>query len=85
MNEVFINSEIYKGAEQYAKLHNISVTDTIEKAVMLFLQKLQPTHDVTDNVEFKEVVSYVKTLAAKGGKPVPVDEKGLALQSQSTL
>ena len=41
MNEVSINSEIYKGAEQYAKLHNTSVTDTIEKAVLLFLQKLQ--------------------------------------------
>ncbi len=77
MNEVSINSEIYKGAEQYAKLHNTSVTDTIEKAVMLFLQKLQPTQNATDGLEFKEVVSYVKTLAAKGGKPVPVDEKGI--------
>ena len=43
----------------------------------LFLQKLQPTQNATDGLEFKEVVSYVKTLAAKGGKPVPVDEKGI--------
>lgn len=76
-NEVSINSEIYKGAEQYAKLHNISVIDTIEKAVLLFLQKLQPTHGEKDSMKFEEVVSYVKTLAAKGGKPVPADENGL--------
>ena len=29
MNTVTINSNVYKGAEQYANLHNISVADAI--------------------------------------------------------
>ena len=35
MNTIAIDSNIYKGAESYAKLHNISVTAAIEKAVSL--------------------------------------------------
>ena len=42
MNTIAIDSNIYKGAESYAKLHNISVTAAIEKAISLFLQKVQP-------------------------------------------
>ena len=42
MNTIAIDSNIYKGAESYAKLHNISVTTAIEKAISLFLQKVQP-------------------------------------------
>lgn len=41
MNTIAIESNIYKGAESYAKLHNISVTAAIEKAISLFLQKVQ--------------------------------------------
>lgn len=39
MNTIAIDSNIYKGAESYAKLHNISVTAAIEKAISLFLQR----------------------------------------------
>ena len=42
MNTIAIDSNIYKGAESYAKLHNISVTAAIEEAISLFLQKVQP-------------------------------------------
>ena len=35
MNTIAIDSNIYKGAESYAKLHNISVTAAIEKAISL--------------------------------------------------
>lgn len=77
MNTVAINSNIYKGAEQYAHLHNISVTATVEKALLLFLQKAQPKQQLTKTTEFKEALAYVKTLKAKGGKPVPADENGL--------
>lgn len=33
MNTVTINSNVYRGAEQYANLHNISVADAVEKAI----------------------------------------------------
>lgn len=47
MNTIAIDSNIYKGAESYAKLHN------------------------------RDALSYVKTLKAKGGKPIPADENSL--------
>lgn len=37
MDTIAINSNIYKGAESYAKMHNMSVTAAIEKAILLFL------------------------------------------------
>lgn len=40
MNTIAIDSNIYKGAESYPKLHNISVAAAIEKAIPLFLQKV---------------------------------------------
>ena len=77
MNTIAIDSNIYKGAESYAKLHNISVTAAIEKAISLFLQKVQPKQKLLETAEFSDALSYVKTLKAKGGKPIPADENSL--------
>lgn len=77
MNTIAIDSNIYKGAESYAKLHNISVTAAIEKAISLFLQKVQPKQRLLETDEFRDALSYVKTLKAKGGKPIPADENSL--------
>ena len=77
MNTIAIDSNIYKGAESYAKLHNISVTAAIEKAISLFLQKVQPKQKLLETAEFNDALSYVKTLKAKGGKPIPADENSL--------
>ena len=77
MNTIAIDSNIYKGAESYAKLHNISVTAAIEKAVSLFLQKVQSKQKLLETAEFNDALSYVKTLKAKGGKPIPADENSL--------
>lgn len=77
MNTIAIESNIYKGAESYAKLHNISVTAAIEKAISLFLQKVQSKQKLLETAEFNDALSYVKTLKAKGGKPIPADENSL--------
>ena len=77
VNTIAIDSNIYKGAESYAKLHNISVTAAIEKAISMFLQKVQPKQRLLETDEFKDALSYVKTLKAKGGKPIPADENSL--------
>ena len=77
MKTVAIDSNIYKGAESYAKLHNISVTAAIEKAISMFLQKVQPKQRLLETDEFRDALSYVKTLKAKGGKPIPADENSL--------
>lgn len=54
MNTVAINSNVYRSAEQYANLHNISVADAVEKAILLFLQKVQPKQKLMETTEFKE-------------------------------
>ena len=77
MNTIAIDSNIYKGAESYAKLHNISVTAAIEKAISMFLQKVQPKQKLMETTEFKEALAHVKSIVPSGGKPVPADENGL--------
>ena len=48
-----------------------------EKAISMFLQKVQPKQRLLETEEFRDALSYVKTLKAKGGKPIPADENNL--------
>jgi len=34
MNAIVIDTQIYKGAEIYAKMHNISIKELVEKAIL---------------------------------------------------
>lgn len=79
MNTITIDSNIYQSVENYAKLHNISVNDVIERGVSLLLGKvLAPQNiDVKETTGFKEALAYVRTLKAQNGKPVPENENGL--------
>lgn len=77
MNTVSINSNIYRGAEQYANMHNISVADAVEKAISLFLQKAEPKQKISETSKFKEALAYVKSIVPTEGKPVPADANGL--------
>ncbi len=77
MYQVAINKNVYEGANVYAKLHNTTIAETIEKAVLSFLQSKQSKQNFTETTEYKQALAYVKTLKAKGGRPVPEDENGL--------
>lgn len=79
MNTITIDSNIYQSVENYAKLHNISVNDVIERGVSLLLGKvLAPKNtNVKETTGFKEALAYVRTLKAQNGKPVPENENGL--------
>lgn len=77
MNTVTLNRDTMKYAEEYARQHNISVSDAIERGVMLLWGKLQERQGVVKSMEYQNALAYVKTLKAKGGKPVPADENGL--------
>ena len=77
MNTIAVNSKTYQGAEMYARLNNVSVSDVVEKAVLLLLQNVQPKRKVTETARFKEALAFVKSKAAIGGNPVPADEDGL--------
>lgn len=74
MNTISIDSNIYKGAELYAKLHKISVEAVIEKGLNLLLGDFSHAKDVVDeNAEFQKALAYVESLTTKGGKSVPAD------------
>lgn len=79
MNTITIDSNIYQSVENYAKLHNISVNDVIERGVSLLLGKVfaSKNTDVKETTGFKEALAYVRTLKAQNGKPVPENENGL--------
>lgn len=77
MNTIAINSNIYRSAVQYANLHNISVSDAVEEAILLLLQKVQTKQRLTETKEFNEALTYVKSIVPTGGKSVPTDENGL--------
>lgn len=49
MKTIAIDSNIYKGAEMYAKLHNISVERLVEKFLMTFQKPSSETDAVADD------------------------------------
>lgn len=77
MNTVTLSDDTIKYAEEYARRNNISVSDAIERGVMLLWDKLHERQNVTRTHEYQDALAYVKTLKAKGGKPVPSFENGL--------
>lgn len=77
MNTIAIDSKIYEGVEKYAKLHNITVDDVVEKGVLLLIGNILPKESVLKTKKFQDALAYVKTLKAKGGRPVPADENDL--------
>lgn len=77
MNTVAINSNVYRGAEDYANMHNISVADTVERALLSFLQGTREKQSIIETARFKAALSYVKALRATGGRPVPADENSI--------
>lgn len=77
MDAVVLNENTIKYAEMYAKLHNISVSDAIEKGVMMLLGKLQSKEKFSDTAEFQDALAYVRSLKAEKGRPVPKNDNGL--------
>ena len=51
MNTITIDSKIYKGAEMYAKLHNISVDHLVETLLEKFQVSSFKSETVNDNAE----------------------------------
>ena len=78
MNTISIDSNLYKKAEVYAKLHKISVSEAMERALTLLLGKSRQSEKekMEESAEFKNALAYVDTLMSKGGTPVPADEDG---------
>ena len=77
---VTIDQRYYESAMNYAKLHDISMTRVVEQGLsLLFSQhKYQnPPESSAKPTDWEAAMSYIKTLSAHGGSPVPADEKGI--------
>ncbi len=77
MTTIAIDSNIYRGAERYAKKHNVSVRYVIESE----LRKLLDT-DETPADDFNSAMSFVRTLSLSGEKPVPAEENGAGVLAE---
>lgn len=61
----------------YAKMHNISVGDAIEKGILLLIENPRPEQNFESTNNFQDALAYVRTLKAKGGTPVPDNENSI--------
>lgn len=75
MHTITIDTHLYKEAEKYAKKHNISVRELVER--FLSRSKHSEENSTTEYMSFDKAMDFVKTLSAKGGKPVPADGRGI--------
>ena len=75
MNTISIDSDIYHGAEMYAKLHNISVRDVIEKSITMLVGKFQLDKSKTHGKQLEQAMALMDTMMVKGGKAVPADSE----------
>lgn len=75
-----IGDNIYRRAQRYARLHNISVEKFVEKAIadIVYIQPAEPKSETPfmETEEFKKALEYMDTLIATEGQTVPDDEDG---------
>lgn len=76
MNTITIDSGIYRRAELYAKLHNISVRDAIERGLtMLVSTKFSKENKKVSQLD--KAMDLMDSMMIKGGKVVPSDANGI--------
>jgi hypothetical protein len=65
MNTIAIDSNIYHGAEMYAKIHNLSINAVIEQGLLLLFDKIQPKQHVEGETQVSSSKSWVDAFAGK--------------------
>lgn len=65
MNTITIDDNVYRGAELYAKLHNISITKLVEKAIMNLVSQKEKSFELKKEEELspevRSLIGIVKT------------------------
>lgn len=83
MYQIAINDPmVYLDGEIYAQENHSSLEELVNKyvaslAALIRSRKKQQTVPFSQSEEFQKAVAFVKSKAAKGGRPVPADEDGL--------
>lgn len=80
MNTITIDSDMYRGAAEYAERYNMSVKDVVEHGIQLLIGTIN-NNAITESKARKlnrdKAMDFVKTLSASGGSIVPADENGI--------
>ncbi len=75
-NTISIDSNALRWAEMYAKLHNMSVSDVVEKSIALLVGKRDTSKPLPRTSDFNAAMELMDCLMIAGGNPVPADENG---------
>ena len=73
---------VYLDGETYARANHSTLEEMVNKYVASLADRVRTNNRRTDaafsqTAEFLDALALVKTKAAKGGKSVPADERGL--------
>lgn len=79
MNTITIDSDMYRGAAEYAERYNMSVKDVVEHGIQLLIGTINNaiTESKVRKINRDKAMDFVKTLSASGGSIVPADENGI--------
>lgn len=81
MNTVAIDSDMYKGAAEYAERYDMSIKEVVEHGIQLLIGNMSANkaknRTKAGGLSTKEALDFVRTLSANGGSVVPADENGI--------
>lgn len=71
MNTITIDDNIYRGAELYAKLHNISITKLVEKAILNIVSQKEKPFELKKE---EELSPEIRSLIGVVKSPSQIDD-----------
>lgn len=80
MNTITIDNNIYRGAEIYAKLHNISVKSLVEKAILNIVGDKKHTFELKGEKELSPTVQSLIGVAKPSGNKEDIDGKNARME-----
>lgn len=79
MNTISIDTNIYQGAENYAKTHNISITELIENAILKYVGK-KKTFRLKTEEELSPTVRSLIEIAKPSGKDEDINGRDARME-----
>lgn len=77
MNTISVTNSTYKGMETYAKVHNISMSDAVERGLKLLISQINKPKPSEKKEDLASAFAFIDTIPARGGRPIPGDERGI--------
>lgn len=80
MNTITIDNNIYRGAEIYAKLHNISVKALIEKAILNIVGNKKNKFELKEEKELSPAIQSLIGIAKPSGNLEDIDGRDARME-----